>query len=133
MTNRTEQVLRVLKQHAEHLNGITSPVEPEDVFYELMSGALVWRDETNNSTAIEMVWALRPVRAYRTSLMLGEPRTELEEFWNEAQSLFPDWVGFRPQRREPFPHLLDIYRRGEVSLTKCLRDFEEQLEFGDAD
>lgn len=95
-------------------------------FYELMSGALIWRDETRRDTPIHVVWALRAIWAYRTSLMLGKPRAELAEFWRFGLAHFPRWVGFRPERREASPKLLAIHRRGEVSMRKCLRDLERQ-------
>jgi hypothetical protein len=58
--------------------------------------------------------------------MLGAPREELAEFWQYGLKHFPQWVGFRPERREPTPELLETYRRGDVSLRKCLRDLERE-------
>ena len=60
--------------------------------------------------------------------MLGEPREEFEGFWTECQKLFPDWVGFREDRRTPTPKLMRIYRKGSVSLEKCLRDIEREID-----
>jgi hypothetical protein len=116
--------LRVLTEHAGYLNAIAVPDRTEPPFYELMSGALVWPDETRPDTPVEVIWALRSVFAYRTSVMLGEPRTELAKFWEHAISHFPKWVGFLPERRASDPELLAIYRRGSVGLRKCLRDME---------
>ena len=115
-------------QHADHLNAINQPAEQEDVFYEIMSGALVWRDETNENTPIELIWALRFIAAYRTSLMLDQPRTELRPLWDHALARFPEWVGFRPERRKPTPFLLEIYRRGKVKTRKCIRDLERETD-----
>ena len=92
-----------------------------------MSGALIWSDETNDETPVEVIWALRLVVAYRTSLMLYEPREEFKPIWDFALTLFPKWVGFQPDRRIPTPHLLQIYRRGDVSLRTCLRDMEREM------
>jgi hypothetical protein len=115
---------RVLTAYAAHLNAIDAPSRSQPPFYELMSGAVVWRDETRRDTPVEVIWALRFVCAYRTSLMLGEPRTELAKFWEHALSQFPKWVGFSPERRASDPELLAIYRRGSVGLRKCIRDME---------
>jgi len=93
----------------------------------MMSGALVWSDETNSKTPVEVIWALRGLFAYRTSLMLNRPRDELAPMWDLGVSLFPKWVGFRPERRQATAKLLQIYRRGDVSLRKCLRDIDREI------
>ena len=133
MSNSTDRKKRhdplyQFELYADHLNAINKPAEREDVFYEIMSGALMWRDETNKNTPVEVKWALRLIASYRTSLMLDEPRTKYKPIWDRAQSLFPDWVGFRPERRKPTPRLLEIYRRGDVSTRKCIRDAEREWE-----
>jgi hypothetical protein len=119
---------RTLAEHAGHLNAINSPAESPRVFYEILSGALVWTDETNDETSIKAIWALRPVVAYRTGLILNERRDEFKALWDHALSLFPGWVGFRPERRQPTPELQAIYRRGSVRLRKCLRDLERHTD-----
>lgn len=118
--------LSALREHAEHLNSIRRPKLFRKVFYELMSGGLVWTDETRASTPREVKNSLRLVFAYRTSLMLGEPREEFKHVWDQCLELFPRWVGFRPERRGPTPMLLETYRRGSVSLKECLRDMERE-------
>jgi hypothetical protein len=125
--------VRSLTDHAKHLNAICSPAWWPKVFYEIMSGALVWSDETNTKTPVEVIWALRFIVAYRTSLMLNKPREELASMWNLGLSLFPKWVGFRPKRRQATPKLLQIYRRGDISLRKCLRDMDREMDKGDAE
>jgi hypothetical protein len=92
-----------------------------------MSGGLIWTDETNKNTPIEVIWALRYLVAFRTSLMLGKPREELRSFWEYGLSLFPKWVGFRSERRQPAPDLMKEYRRGSISLRKCLRDMDREM------
>jgi hypothetical protein len=117
---------RTLDEYADHLNGIHWP-RSGFPFYDVMSGGLVWTDETRRffrRTPTEVIWALRALWAYRTSLMLNEPREELAGFWQYGLARFPRWVGFRPQRRKPTPKLLEIYRRGDMSLRKCLRDLK---------
>jgi hypothetical protein len=124
---------QILTDYAEHLNGICSPERGVQGCYEIMSGALVWSDERNEKTPVEVIWALRAIWGYRTSLMLNEPREELKPTWDHGLSLFPKWVGFRPERRQPTPELLRIYRRGDVSLRKCLRDLEREVDRGDTE
>lgn len=121
-------LLDPFEEFAEHLNSIKKPKRRTQVFYDMMSGALVWRDETNRNTPIDVIWALGLVRSYRTSLMLNEPQSEIEFVWEYALSLFPDWVGFRSERRTPTPELLETYRRGDVSLRWCLRNTERDLD-----
>jgi hypothetical protein len=131
--DRSFDPFQTLADHAAQLNALSSPGEGPKVSYEVMSGALIWSDETDGKTPIELIWALRYLVAYRTSLMLNRPREELRPMWDHGLSLFPDWVGFRPERRQPTPHLLQIYRRGDVSLRKCLRRLERELDRGDAE
>jgi hypothetical protein len=119
---------RTLHAYADHLNRIRWP-RFWLPFFDMMSGALVWTDETRyivRRTPTEVIWALRALWAYRTSLMLDHPREELAEYWRFGLSRFPSWVGFRPARRRATPRLLRIYRRGEVSTRKCLRDLERE-------
>src|SRR5688572_13853330 len=99
---------RELAKYADHLNGIRRPRWFARPFYEIMSGALIWTDERTRQTPVEVVWALRFLWAYRTSLMLNEPREEIGEYWQFGVSTFPEWVGFRPERRIATPKLLRI-------------------------
>lgn len=125
--------VQALVTHAKHLNAIRRPAWRPDVFYEVMSGALIWSDETNRHTPTEVIWALRFIRAYRTSLMLEKPREELKPMWDLALSLFPNWVGFRLERRQRTPTLMQIYRRGDVSQKKCMRDLDRKMDQGDTE
>ena len=119
---------RTLNQYSEHLDRIRW-AGSELPFYELMSGGLVWDDEIRRDfqrTPSEVIGTLRFLWAYRTSLMLGQPREELAALWEYGLARFPRWVGFLPERRTPTQKLLEIYRRGDVSLRKCLRDLERE-------
>lgn len=122
--------MSALREHAHHLNSIRRPRLFRKVFYELMSGGLVWTDETHGSTPREVKNSLRIIFAYRTSLLLGEPRDEFKPYWDQSLELFPRWVGFRPERRTATPRLLETYRRGNVSLKKCLKDMERESDVG---
>jgi hypothetical protein len=125
--------VQTLTAYADQLNAICSPGWWPKISYEIMSGALIWSDETNRNLPVEVMWALQFIIAYRTSLMLNKPREELKPMWDLGLSLFPKWVGFRPERREPSAKLLQIYRRGAVSLRKCLRDMEREMDKEDAE
>jgi hypothetical protein len=73
------------------------------MFYELLSDSLVWTDEIPEVSAAQVggLRSLRFVFRYRTSLMLGIPEERYRPFWEEAQTLFPSWPGFDPERRDP--------------------------------
>ena len=125
-----------LEEYAGHLNAIRRPRWFGGPYYELLSGALVWTDETRHffrRTPVQVIWALRGLWAYRTSLMLEKPREELAGYWQLGLARFPRWVGFRPERRQATPALLKIYRRGDVSTRKCLRDLEREWDREEAD
>jgi hypothetical protein len=67
-------------------------------FYDLISGALVWRDEfplVGDSDAIALV---RYLLRFRTSVIIGQPDVQLEPYWQEAAKLCPDWPGFAADR-----------------------------------
>lgn len=71
-------------------------------FYDIMSDALVWTDETpplGGSYTVHHTWYLRPVFRYRSSLIEGIPDSRFEPAWIEALSLFPTWIGFLTDRR----------------------------------
>lgn len=118
--------VKTLTNHASEMNRIRRAALWPRVSYEAMSGALIWSDETKDDTPTEVIWALRAIWAYRTSLMLDDPREELKPYWDLGLEQFPRWVGFRPRRRKATPRLLSIHRRGDVSLRWCLRDLDSQ-------
>ena len=117
--------LHQLTTLSDHLNSISTPDPAARVFYELMSGALIWSDETNDETPVYVIWALRQLFAYRAQLILDNAQPN-DEFWDQCVKLFPNWIGFRPDRRTQAPELLAVYRRGSVSLKKCLRDMDRE-------
>jgi len=120
--------IQSLTEYADHLNTINKAHWFPRVFYEVMSGGLVWSDETNAETPTEVIWALRFLVAYRTGLMLNQPKPKFQVYWDHGLSMFPRWIGFRPNRWTPTNKLLNIYRRGDVSTRKCLRDLEREMD-----
>src|SRR5688572_11750893 len=111
-----DDLFLALDEYAEVLNRKTVPWGFFGPYFEPFSGGLAWPDE--------MPWppwrrryglmdAMRGLRAYRTSLILGEPRAELEPLWRHGMEKFPRWVGFRESRRRPSKRLLRIHREGD--------------------
>jgi hypothetical protein len=120
--DRAFDPFRELSEHAKHLNAITESMPDSVPFYEYMSGALVWPDETTKQTPIKVIWALRAVWAYRTSAMFGGSKDKHLAIWNHARSCFPAWVGFRPERSVATDSLVLIYRAGEARLRGDLEN-----------
>ena len=119
-----------LTTHADHLNSIDTPDPAATATYEFMSGALIWSDETNAETPVYVIWALRQLFAYRTQLMLDDAEPD-NETWDQYCKLFPNWIGFLPERRKPTPELLAEYRRGRISLKACLRNLDRETKADD--
>jgi len=76
-------------------------------FYEMMSGALMWEDEKGELPFSELGW-FRAALAYRSSVVLGQPRMEFEPIWSALKRVAPNWPGFRPERCTPSPELVEI-------------------------
>ena len=75
---------------------------------ELLSGAVCWSDErfaefTGLSRYRGRGFAGH-LFAYRTSLLVAEPREELRFAWDAARAACPQWIGFRPERMTPAAH-----------------------------
>ena len=113
-----------MSTHAEHLNSIHEVRGESLPTYEAMSGALVWPDEVRPETPMEVLFRLRPLFAHRTSLMVGADSPRFPELWSVGQELFPRWIGFLPERRQPAAAWLVVHRRGEAQLRACLRRAE---------
>jgi hypothetical protein len=120
-----------LTTHADHLNAIDTPDPGATVKYEILSGALIWSDETRRDTPVYVVWAIRELFAYRTLLMLNDIEPDNDR-WAQCVRLFPNWVGFLPERRKRTPELLREYRRGRISLRRCLRELDRETGTGEA-
>ena len=68
--------------------------------YELMSGGFVWSDEYPSGFSFATDdSAFRFLVGYRASLIRGAPREELRSVWDAVLAGYPDWPGFRPERR----------------------------------
>jgi hypothetical protein len=92
------------------------------VFYEMLSGGLVWSDEipARENRPPSCAEYLRPIFNYRSGLILGRPNKKYREFWKEASRLFPEWPGFLPARRSPEYQLL--YEQLKTQAMAALED-----------
>lgn len=122
--------MKSLELYAAHLNSISVSDPDAKINYDILADALVWSDETGDSTSIDVIWGLRQLRHYRTHVLLKDIEPD-NDVWQHCQSLFPNWIGFLPERRKPTPELLAIYRRGDVSSRWCLRQLERESEARD--
>ena len=75
--------------------------------FEMLSGAVFWSDEDVLeffSLSRHREGSAHELFAYRTSLLVGEPRAELRYAWGEAMERCPEWIGFRAERVTFAPH-----------------------------
>lgn len=119
--------LEQLFAHAEHLNSIDLVDSSATVSCDIMSGALIWSDETLEETPWPVISALRQIFAYRTYLMREDIEPD-NEVWFTCVNAFPNWIGFLPERRTMTPDLAAEYRRGNISLKWCLRQLDRDLD-----
>ena len=124
---------RWLTDYADHLNAISRRRWFGFPFYDVLAGAVVWTDETRRwprrrRTPVEVIWALGGLWAYRTSLMLGQPRAELEAYWRLGLERFPNWVGFHPKRRIATPKLLRLCRDGGAQTDRLAGDLKRMAD-----
>ena len=122
-----------LTDYASHLNAIDQRRWFGFPFFDLLAGAVVWPDATRQwprrpRTPTEVIWALRHLWAYRTSLMLGQPREELAEYWRFGLEHFPKWVGFHPKRCIATRALLRIHRDGEVRTAQLIEQIKRHTD-----
>lgn len=83
-----------------------------EVFYDVMSGALVWTDEKLSiGLSAEQMGCLRALFRFRTSLIIGSPDRRFENLWNLLKSKCPQWIGFTLSRCSPTKALLNEYFR----------------------
>jgi hypothetical protein len=125
LPNLAKHGLQALETDAAILNAISEPDPMSRPFYEIMSGSLVWTDEKHPSLSSELMGALRQIYRFRTLCILQNERIE-NDVIAYCVTLFPNWIGFLPERWKPTPALLAEYRRGDVSLRWCLRKLENK-------
>lgn len=109
---------RRFEKYAQLLNSLPFS-DKAHPFYEIMSDALMWDDEKANLPISELGW-FRAALAYRSSVILAQPRTEFEPIWNSLKRIAPKWPGFRPERCTPSLELVDILNRQRKILKREL-------------
>jgi hypothetical protein len=116
-----------LEIHASHLNAICHPAPNAAISYDILADALIWADETIESTPMDVIGALRQLRHYRTHVMLQNIEPD-NDVWRYCYGLFPNWNGFLEERRKPTSELLAEYRKGDISSRWCLRKLEREMD-----
>ena len=118
--------MEALVTHSAHLNALNVADPQASVCYDMLSGGIRWTDETRDETPFEVISALRQLWNLRTHSMRNN-REPQHRMWDECLRLFPNWVGFLPERRVSTPALLAEYRRGDISLRWCLRQLDREM------
>lgn len=115
----TNAILKTYEKNSQFLDSM--PFDPNSKFqYELMSGAVIWNDETIGNLPFDLISSLRLIWAYRSSLYLEKPRKEFEKVWNEAIRLFPNWPGFHPSRIQPEEKVITYYKEAKRNSHRSL-------------
>jgi hypothetical protein len=91
-----------------------------EVFYDLMSGALVWTDEKITGLTAEEMGCLRAIFRFRTSIIAREPYERFRNLWNKLRAAYPDWIGFDPSRCQADEDLSKLYHQRKTSSKKYL-------------
>jgi len=116
------------EKHARLLNDLPVSQAPHYV-YELMSGALMWNDERAVLPFSELGW-FRAALAYRSSVILGEPRTEFEPIWDALKCIAPMWPGFKRERCSPSPELVSYLKDRRKGVKRSLDRLEKAASEG---
>ena len=94
--------------------------------YEVMSGAVMWDDEQADIPFSEIGW-FRMALAYRSSLIVGAPRVELEPIWVALEKAAPQWPGFRSERCAPSEELAHFLAESKRKSSRELELLDSAL------
>jgi hypothetical protein len=97
----------------ESLAPILSRLKKNDLaepFYELMSDAFIWDDESVINLNPEQLGCLRAIFRFRTSMIVQESDPRFETLWKCLKQACPKWIGFSPDRCCPNEKLAEKYR-----------------------
>ena len=108
------------------LLGELSYRETAGYFYEVMSGGVMWDDEKADLPFDELGW-FRAILAYRTSVLLGEPRKEFEAIWNAVKEFAPNWPGFRSERCTPSSELMEFLMKSSKKTMRAIDRMDASL------
>lgn len=112
-----------LEELAPHLRWPTHAVNDDDFCYDMLSDAIVWRDEMC-LPPFPLMGVLRKLLRARTCLLLGAPM-EFEDVWVEARRTIPEWQGFREQRTTQSASLSEFFWRRRREAFESLKRFEQ--------
>lgn len=118
---------RRLQRHAGEINAISLVDPGARVFHDVMSNAFIWRDEVPTMDDVSLIWLLRPVWHFRTSLIIESPSRKHAPYWDEAMACCPDWVAFLPERRQPRDSFKRWYRMKKAALARWMESDEPEL------
>ncbi len=111
-----------LRRIAEAMNR-TSLLDPAAMpKYHFLSGAVVWPDELP-SEAVNNSAEFYPVRYLwnHRSMLTMSMTSEYAAWWEHALRYFPNWVGFRDERRLLTPEFVKEFERGKHQTEEFLR------------
>jgi hypothetical protein len=107
--------LAALEAAAPYFRLVTRPDPQARPRYDMLSDAVVWLDEGPDLPPNLNAWCLRQLWRCRTCKIIGIP-VEHEALWDRAKELFPEWIGFLPERSAASPENVDVYRQGVAAL-----------------
>ena len=96
--------------------------------YHLFAGALFWTDEfpTNVAHCKEDFDCVKLLLRYRTTLNLGCPDENLRQYWELGQRLFPNWIGFRPNRVQWSDEYLRYYHEADERADREIEQWDAE-------
>jgi hypothetical protein len=100
-----------LEAAAPYFRLISRPDPQARPQYDGLADAVVWIDE-GAPVPMNLMWCLWRCR---TCKIIGVP-IEHEALWNRAMELFPEWIGFLPERTASSPENVEVYRRAAAAL-----------------
>jgi hypothetical protein len=111
---------KVMKSLGRKLNDLKSDSSAE-VFYDLMSGGLVWSDEQVTNLTREEMGCQRALFSFRSGLITNEVRERFQTIWDQARAEFPEWIGFQDSRCQPNEELGRLIHKSKKSSERYVR------------
>jgi hypothetical protein len=92
------------------------------VFYEAMSGALMWSDEKARGLTDHEMGCYRAILAIRTGIIIGKAELRFPKLWEEFQKSCPTWIGFDSSRCKTSEMLVEKYVQGKHTTLDWLKN-----------
>jgi len=91
--------------------------------YQGVCDGLVWSDEVpTGELTDQQEQVVRYLFQYRTGLILGDSNPSLEALWDQSMRAFPNWPGFKLERRAPSEELARYVINARLKLEKFLEE-----------